>query len=80
MSKVSIKTGYKYQIDMETDHVALFVFLDLDPSTKVNAIFSDNGFMMTSKKKSIFVETNIEVSSKDLTSGLRITHLLDNLN
>lgn len=80
VSKVSTKTGYKYQIDMETDHVALFVILDLDPSMKVNAIFSDNGFMITSKKKSIFVETNIEVSTKDLASGLRITHLLDNLS
>ncbi|XP_074594166.1 beta-mannosidase isoform X2 [Brevipalpus obovatus] len=80
VSKISTKTGYKYQIDLETDHVALFVILDLDPSMKVNAIFSDNGFMMTSKKKSISVETNIEVSTKDLTSGLRITHLLNNLN
>lgn len=69
----------KFQINLSSNSVAMFVWLTLDSASRINAIFSDNGFMMLAKNKTVYLETVSKISPNDLAKILKVTHLLDNM-
>lgn len=69
----------KFQIDLKSDHLAMFVWVDTDSSIPIKAIFSDNGFMMVDKRKSIYMETLSNITTQELAKVLKVTHLLDEM-
>ena len=80
--KLNIKTISKindglFQIDIETDSIALFVWLDVS-ATNFFGIFSDNGFHMATKNQTILYQTeDFSVSLDDIKQHLTVMSLMN---
>jgi len=66
-----------FQIDLETDSISLFVWLDINVN-KFFGIFIDNGFHMTSKTRTIFYQTeDFTVTLDDIKQYLTVKSLMN---
>ena len=80
--KLNIKTISKindglFQIDIETDSIALFVWLDVN-ATNFFGIFSDNGFHMVTKNQTIMYQTeDFSVSLDDMKQHLTVVSIMN---
>ena len=69
-----------FQIDLETDSISLFVWLDINVN-KFFGIFIDNGFHMTSKTRTIFYQTeDFTVTLDDIKQYLTVKSLMNAYN
>ncbi|RXG68427.1 Beta-mannosidase [Armadillidium vulgare] len=66
----------QFKILLKTDAVALYVWLETD----YEGVFSDNGFIMTTKTQIIIFESNSTISVEDLRKNIRVTSLSDTIN
>ena len=67
-----------FEISIETDSIALFVWLDIAVNTFFG-VFSDNGFHMTSKTYVISYQTD-DVSIKNIRQYLTVKSLMNAYN
>ncbi|XP_006893154.1 PREDICTED: beta-mannosidase [Elephantulus edwardii] len=79
LQKAHIKVLISQQGDMfvfslETSAVALFVWLDVG---SISGRFSDNGFLMTEKKRTVFFYPWKPTSKRELEQSFRVTSLMD---
>ncbi|CAH1988660.1 unnamed protein product [Acanthoscelides obtectus] len=65
-----INVNGTFSIELTTDNVALFVWLD---SGKIPGRFSENGFLQVVKKFTLFFYSQIETSQDELSKELTIT-------
>jgi len=65
-----------FQIDLETDAIALFVWLDISEN-KFFGIFSDNGFQMTSRTHSVYYSTDDSVTLDEVKQYLTVNSLMN---
>ncbi|XP_022913917.2 beta-mannosidase [Onthophagus taurus] len=68
------KDGTEYDIQVITDGIALFVWLEVD---KIKGIFSDNGFMMITKATVVKFYPNAPTSLDEIKNYVTVTHLTD---
>ena len=68
---------YVYRIVLETDNIALFVWLDVDLASDPPGYFSDNGFIMMAHNKSINYFSKTYVNVDRLRSHLVVKSLTD---
>lgn len=73
--KQTDKFGKEFEILIETDEIALFVWIE---ATNIEGKFSDNGFLQVTKKKSVRFFPVRAVLISDLEKALSFTNLLDN--
>jgi hypothetical protein len=69
--------NYVYDIVLESDGIAPFVWLDFRLGSNIEGIFSDNGFVMFSNRKLIQFYGQNPVSIDKLKSELTIKSLTD---
>ncbi|XP_074036619.1 beta-mannosidase [Leptinotarsa decemlineata] len=64
-----------YSITIETDQIALFVWLE---SPVISGTFSENGFLMVNNTKTVYFNSEEEsISPEELSETLTLTHLMD---
>ncbi|KAM6221639.1 beta-mannosidase [Rhynchocyon petersi] len=66
--------GDMFVFDLETSAVALFVWLDVG---SISGRFSDNGFLMTEKKRTVLFYPWKPTSTSELEQSFRVTSLTD---
>ena len=77
---VDVRIGDKegeFLIDIQTSSISLFVWLEMDTS-QFFGIFSDNGFHMTARQKTVsYVTNDLSVGLDDVKKYLTITSLMN---
>ncbi|KAI4469189.1 beta-mannosidase [Holotrichia oblita] len=66
--------GKIFEIDIKTDSIALFVWLD---SGNIRGLFSSNGFVLVRTRKTVRFIAEDVIKSQDLLQALTITHAKD---
>ncbi|KAH7951364.1 hypothetical protein HPB52_008221 [Rhipicephalus sanguineus] len=65
---------YTYQVDLSTDNVAVFVWLD---SQRLSGRFSDNGFLLREPAKEVLFHTSDNVTAEQLREAIAIYTVSD---
>lgn len=63
--------SYTFDLEIGTNYIAAFVWIDFDPRSKIFAILSDNGFLLIDKK-TIQLRTSQNISKETLINSLVI--------
>lgn len=67
-------SDFTFDIHLKTDAIVPFVWLNVQ---NVPGLFSDNGFIMVYDSVTISFYSRKNVSLKNISSNLNITHLMD---
>ncbi|KAG5896412.1 hypothetical protein JTB14_022495 [Gonioctena quinquepunctata] len=72
-SVAKISNEQIYSIEITTDQIALFVWLE----SPISGTFSENGFLMVEKTKTVYFTCEHTVTPEALSGSLTVTNLLD---
>ncbi len=73
-----IKTSkYVYNIEMSSESVAPFVYMDFKLNSKISGHFPDNGFFMFSSPITIQFHTNSNITTQAIKDNLTFKTLTD---
>jgi hypothetical protein len=68
---------FVYDIEMSSEAVTPFVYMDFKLNSKISGHFPDNGFFMFVSPKTIQFETNSNVTAQQLKESLTFKTLTD---
>jgi hypothetical protein len=73
-----IKTNkYVYDVEMSSEAVTPFVYMDFKLNSKISGHFPHNGFFMFVSPKTIQFETNSNITAQELKENLTFKTLSD---
>ncbi len=68
---------YVYDIEMSSEAVTPFVYMDFKLNSRISGRFPDNGFFMFFSPKTIQFETNFNITAQELKENLTFKTLSD---
>jgi hypothetical protein len=73
----NLTNKYVYDIEMSSEAVTPFVYMDFKLNSKITGHFPDNGFFMFVSPKTIQFETNSNITAQELKESLTFKTLTD---